>query len=150
MHVNPAFLAASAVFLAIIAAIVYIARAAALTMLAAQWQKGNFIPISLGLRAARVHAGEPLLASMPATLHPSAADAKKQRGLLVLTPTRVSFQAGHTNVSLPLRAIRHLTVQRNGRLELRTDGASLGGALDVPNPPAVAQMIQAAFSHPRG
>ena len=150
MHVSPAFLAASAVFLAIVAAIVFVVRAAALTILAAQWQKGNFIPISLGLRAARVKVGDSLLASVPATLHPSAAGAKRQRGLLVLTPSRVSFQAGDSNVSLPLRAIRHLTVQRDGRLELRTDGASLGGTLDVPNPPAVAKMIQAAFSHPRG
>ena len=150
MQVNPAFLAASVVFLAIITAIVFVVRAATLTILAAQWQKGNFIPISLGLRPARVKVGEPLLASMPATLHPAAAGEKKKRGLLVLTPTRVSFQSGDTNASLPLRAIRHLIVQRDGRLELRTDGASLGGALDVPNPAAVAKMIQAAFSHPRG
>jgi hypothetical protein len=150
VHFSPAFFAASAIFLAIMAGILFVVRAATLTILAGQWQKGNFIPISLGLRGARVKAGEPLLASMPATLHPAAAGEKKKRGLLVLTPSRISFQSGDTSANLPLRAIRHLTVQRDGRLEIRTDGASLGGALDVPNPPAVAKMIQAAFSHPRG
>ena len=150
MHVNPAFLAVSAIFIAVVTGFLLVVRSATLSVIAEQWQKGNFIPISLGLRPARVKVGEPLLASLPATLHPALRGEKKRRGLLVLTPSRVSFQAGGTSASLPLRAIRHLTVQRDGRLELRTEGASLGGALDVPNPAAVAKMIQAAFSHPRG
>ncbi len=149
MITSPAFWAAALVFAGITAAVLFVVRNVALSVVASSWQKGTFIPLSLGLRAARVKQGEPLLASLPAKHHPRVAGAAPTRGLLVITPSMVSFQSTGTRVDVPHRAIRHLTVLRNGHLDIRTDGTAAIGALAVPNPAAVAQMIQASFRHPR-
>ncbi len=148
VHLNPALLAASLVFLLVVAVIVYIVRQVAIVVIASAWQKGNFIPFSLGIRAARTKTSEPLLASMPATRYPPAG-APKERGTLVLTPARISFQSKGGTVDIPLRAVRHLTVLRNGHLDVRTDGTNPVGDFTVSNPAAVAQMIQATFKHPK-
>ncbi len=144
---SPSALFASAIFLALTAGMLVVARQVALAVIAEQWGKGNFIPFTLGLRAVRLRASEPLLGSLGARFLPDATGAKAVRGMLALTPERLLFQAGALSLEVPLRSIRHLTVDRDGRLVLQVQGNGLGGTLGVPNPPAVARLIQAATQY---
>jgi hypothetical protein len=145
---SPSALFASALFLALTAIMLVVARQVALMVIADQWARGNYVPFTLGLRAVRTKASEPLLGSLGARFLSDAAGARAVRGMLALTPERLLFQSDAVSIELPLRNVRHLTVDRDGRLVVQVhQGAGLGGTLGVPNPPAVARLIQAATQY---
>jgi hypothetical protein len=126
--------------LAVLAGIIYAARALAMALIASSAERGTVIPASFSLARVPVPAGEPLLLSVPARLSTAAWYAV---GTFALTGTRVRFvKGGAVRDDIPYTAIAHLTVRGRTLTVDRRDGPPL--TLRVANGASLARVVRAA------